>query len=400
MKKPLKKTHKKTLKKQTSLVRRPVTTGVPRVSSAASFNTVIGLIDAARRRAVKVVNTTLIDLYWNIGQYLSQKISHDGWGHGTVEELSMTIQSRFPGATGYSTSNLWRMSQFFEIYQAQSKLAPLVRELSWTHNLLIMSRCKHLAEREFYLRLCHREQWGKRELQRQLAGALFERTVLSPPKLAPLVRELHPEAESVFKDSYLLEFLDLPRDHSEADLQRGLIEKLKWFLIELGRDFCYVGSEYPLQVGGRDFAIDLLFFNRALNCLVAIELKIEEFQPEHLGKLEFYLEALDRNVKKKHERPTIGVLLCATRDQEVVEYALSRSMSPSLVAEYQTRLPEKRLLQSKLHEFYQLAESQFGAPDTLEKDVIEAALPVEAKKRVVKKRKPLQKATLKKRRAR
>ena len=138
----------------------------------------------------------------------------------------------------------------------------------------------------------------------------------------------------------------------------GLVEQLKRFLIELGRDFCFVGSKYPLQVGGRDFALDLLFFNRALNALVAIELKIGEFQPEHLGKLEFYLEALDRDVKKPHERPSIGVLLCATKDHEVVEYALSRSVSPALVAEYQTRLPDKKLLQAKLHEFYALASSQ------------------------------------------
>src|SRR5262249_18959743 len=190
----------------------------------------------------------------------------------------------------------------------------LVRELSWTHNLLIMSRCKRAEERAFYLRLCHREKWGKRELERQLNGALFERTVLSPTKLSAPLRELHPDAAAVFKDTYLLEFLDLPPAHSEADLQRGLVEKLKQFLIELGRDFCFIGSYYPIQVGGRDFEIDLLFFNRALNCPVAFELKIEEFQPEHLGQLEFYLEALDRDVRKPHEGPSIGVLLCATKD--------------------------------------------------------------------------------------
>jgi YhcG PDDEXK nuclease domain len=137
-----------------------------------------------------------------------------------------------------------------------------------------------------------------------------------------------------------------------------LVEQLKQFLIEHGRDFCYVGSQYPIQVGGRDFALDLVFFNRALNCLVAFELKVVEFEPEHLGKLQFYLEALDRDVKKPHEQPSIGVLLCATKNNEVVEYALSRSMSPALVSEYQTRLPDKRLLQTKLHEFYALAQSQ------------------------------------------
>ena len=399
MKKQPKKLVKPAAKKPT-LIRRPAPAAVPSVSRKTDFDTVLGLIDAARKRAVTVVNTTLIDLYWNIGKHLTQKINRDGWGQGTVEDLSAAIQRRYPGVTGYSVQNLWRMRQFYETYQAQPILSPLVRELSWTHNLAIMSRCKRPEEREFYLRLCHRERWGKRELQRQLSGALFERTILSPPILSPLVRELHPEAESVFKDSYLLEFLDLSRDHSEADLQRGLIDKLKFFLIELGRDFCYIGSEYPLQVGKRDFAIDLLFFNRALNCLVAIELKIDEFQPEYLGKLEFYLEALDRKVKKPHEQPSIGVLLCATKDQEVVEYALSRSMSPSLVAEYQTRMPEKRLLQSKLHEFYQLAEMQLGSPEIMDTQVIDTVSEVVTKKRTTQKRRPVKKAALKKRRSR
>ena len=156
----------------------------------------------------------------------------------------------------------------------------------------------------------------------------------------------------------MVEFLDLPQGHAEADLHQGLLQRLKDFLIELGRDFCFVGSEYPLQVGGRDFALDLLFFHRGLNCLVAIELKVGRFEPEYLGKLGFYLEALDRNVKKPHEQAAIGVLLCASKDNEVVEYALSRSLSPALIAEYQTQLPDKALLQAKLHEFYML-----NAPD-------------------------------------
>ena len=185
---------------------------------------------------------------------------------------------------------------------------------------------------------------------------------MSPAKVAAPLRQLHPDAATVFKDSYLVEFLDLPPGHSEADLQRGLVEQLKKFLIELGRDFCYVGSQYPVQVGGRDFELDLLFFNRALNCLVAFELKVVEFEPEHLGKLQFYLEALDRDVKKPHEQPSIGVLLCATKNHEVVEYALSRAMSPALVAEYQTRMPDKKLLQAKLHEFYELAQEQATLP--------------------------------------
>lgn len=167
---------------------------------------------------------------------------------------------------------------------------------------------------------------------------------------------MHPAAETLFKDTYLLDFLELPVDHSERDLQKALLKNLKQFLIELGPDFCFAGEELRLQVGGQDFFLDLLFYHRGLQCLVAFELKVTKFEPEHLGKLTFYLEALDRDVKKPHERPSIGVLLCASKDKEVVEYALGRALSPALIAEYQTRLPDRKLLQRKLHEFYQLAK--------------------------------------------
>ncbi len=289
-----------------------------------------------------------------------------------------------PDARGFSAQNLWRMRQFYETYRGRAKLAALVRELPWTHNMLILSRCKRDEEREFYLRLATREKWGKRELERQLNGALFERVALSPPNLSPAVREIYPEAAGVFKDSYLVEFLQLPSGHSEADLHAGLIEHLKHFLIELGRDFCFVGSSYLLQVGGRDFFLDLLFFNRTLNCLVAFELKIEEFQPEHLGKLEFYLEALDRDVRKSHEGPSVGVLLCATKNHEVVEYALSRAVSPALVAQYQTALPDRKLLQQKLHEFYELAQSQ-AERDSAPKRLSRSGANAPARKKATKK---------------
>lgn len=246
------------------------------------------------------------------------------------------------------------MRQFYETYRDQEFVTALLTQLPWTHNLIILSQSKHPEEREFYLRTAIREQWSSRELERQFKGALFEQSILSPAKVSAVLRQTHPEALSVFKDSYLVEFLDLPAGHAESDLHRGLLARLKDFLIELGRDFCFVGSEYPLQVGDRDFALDLLFFHRGLNCLVAIELKVGRFEPEYLGKLGFYLEALDRDVKKPHENPAIGVLLCASKDDEVVEYALSRSLSPTLIAEYQTQLPDKALLQAKLHEFYQL----------------------------------------------
>ncbi|RMR01645.1 hypothetical protein ALP93_01209 [Pseudomonas syringae pv. helianthi] len=269
-----------------------------------------------------------------------------------VNQLAEHLATTQPGLRGFTRSNLFRMRQFYEIYRAEEKVAPLARQLSWSHNLIIFSQSKRPEEREFYLKIATQERWSKRELERQFKNALFERVVTQPAKASAMLKETRPDALDVFRDAYMVEFLELPSGHAEADLHGGLLQRLKDFLIELGRDFCFVGSEYALQIGGQDFALDLLFFHRGLNCLVAIELKVGRFQPEYLGKLDFYLEALDRNVRKPHENPAIGVLLCASKNDEVVEYALNRSLSPALIAEYQTRLPDRQLLQAKLHEFY------------------------------------------------
>lgn len=333
-------------------------------ADTADFATIAQLIVAAKQRAVLAVNTTLIELYWQIGEYISRKIAASEWGDGVVEQLARYLAQTQPGLRGFTRPNLFRMRQFYEAYPNQEFVSAVLRQLPWTHHLIILSQSKRPEEREFYLRLAVQEKWSKRQLERQFKAALFERTVLSPPKVSPVVRQIHPDAASIFKDSYLLEFLELPQDHAEADLHRGLLLRLKDFLIELGRDFCFVGSEYPVQVGGRDFALDLLFFHRGLNSLVAIELKVGRFEPEYLGKLNFYLEALDRDAKKLHERPAVGVLLCASKDDEVVEYALSRSTSPALISEYQTQLPDKALLRAKLHEFYlQNTQSSLEAQD-------------------------------------
>jgi len=245
------------------------------------------------------------------------------------------------------------MRQFYEAYaNAGEKVSALLRQIPWTHHLMILGQAKRPEEREFYLQLVAREKWSSRQLERQLKLALFERAVAQPPKVSAALRQTHPNAVDALKDTYVLEFLGLPAGHSEADLHAGLLHRLRDFLIELGRDFCFVGSEFPVQVGSRDFALDLLFFHRGLNCLVAIELKVGRFEPEYLGKLSFYVEAMDRDVRKPHENPPIGVLLCASKDDEVVDYALSRTASPTLIAEYQTKLPNKALLQAKLHEFW------------------------------------------------
>ena len=334
------------------------TPNTPRDTSDASFDEVLALINTARQQAVQAVNTKLIELYWQVGAYISAKLEQAEWGDAVVEQLADHLAQTQPSLRGFTRRNLFRMRQFYEAYRNDEKVSALLTQLSWTHNLTILSQSKQPEEREFYLRMAIKEKWSSRELERQFKTALFERCILNPVKVTPAVTQTHPAALEVFRDAYMVEFLDLPSWHAESDLHQGLLARLKNFLIELGRDFCFVGSEYPLQVGGRDFALDLLFFHRELNCLVAIELKVGRFEPEYLGKLSFYLEALDRDERKPHENPAIGVLLCASKDDEVVEYALNRSLSPALIAEYKTHLPDKALLQAKLHEFYALNADQ------------------------------------------
>lgn len=318
------------------------------------FDEVVNLIHSARQRCMQAVNTQLIELYWQVGAYISRKIENAEWGDAVVSQLAGHLARTQPGLRGFTRRNLFRMRQFYETYRHEEKVSALLTQLPWTQNLTILSQSRHPEEREFYLRMAIQEKWSSRELERQMKAALFERSVADPLKASASLAQAHPQALSVFRDAYLLDFLDLPQGHAEADLHKGLLQRLKDFLVELGRDFCFVGSEYPLQVGGRDFAVDLVLFHRGLNCLVAVELKVGRFEPEYMGKLDFYLEALDRNERKAHENPAIGVLLCASKHDEVVEYALNRSLSPALVAEYQTCLPDKALLQAKLQEFYAL----------------------------------------------
>ena len=292
----------------------------------SAFIEVVSLIQAARQRAYQAVNAELVNLYWQVGEYISRKLASAEWGDGVVDELAHYLARTQPGLKGFTRRNLFRMRQFYDIYNGNEIVTPLVTQLPWTHHLIILGQSKRHEEREFYLRMAIQERWSKRELERQFKAALFERVVMNPTKVSPLMRQIHPAAVDIFKDSYVVEFLQLPAEHDEADLHCGLVNRLKEFLIELGRDFCFVGSEYPLQVGGRDFA-------------------------------------LDRDHRKPHENPAIGLLLCATKDEEVVEYALSRSLSPALIAEYQTQLPEKKLLAAKLHEFYSLNAPENQKPE-------------------------------------
>jgi len=324
------------------------------LSPQPDFSDLVALVQERRVKVTRLVNRELIDLYWEIGRYLDERIETSGWGKGTVRQLSDVLLRHESGLRGFSSSNLWRMRQFYRTWRAApNEVATLLRELPWSAHVDLLGRCATDAEREFYLRHALRENHSVRDLRRAIDTATFERVALADGKIATLSRVFPEESRRHFKDSYVVEFLGLPVAHSETDLRRALVHRLGQFLRELGRDFTFIGEEYPIQVGTRDGSIDLLFFHRGLNCLVAIELKITAFEPAHIGQLNFYLEALDRDVRKPHENPSIGILLCKTKDDEVVEYALSRITSPALVAEYQLQLPDKKLLQAKLHEFFE-----------------------------------------------
>lgn len=322
------------------------------------FEEVVELIQNARTRALQSVNRELIELYWQVGEYISRKVESSEWGDKTVQQLADYIKSSYPEFKGFNRRGLYRMRQFYEAYRDLPIVSPLRTQLSWTHHRTILSRCKTIEEKEFYLRLCIKEKYSSRQLERQINAGIFERTMLADKKLSPVVRELPQDTADVFRDSYVFEFLDILERHSEKDLRNALLHNLRDFILELGRDFSFIGQEYRLQVGHGDFFVDLLFYHRSLQCLVAFELKIDRFKPEFLGQLEFYLEALDRDVHKSHEHPSIGVLLCKDRDEEVVEYALSRSISPAVVADYETKLIPKKLLRQKLHEFFELAAGE------------------------------------------
>ena len=322
-----------------------------------SFDEIVSLIKNSKQKLFSQVNFTLIELYWNIGEYISKKTIQENWGKSIVQELSIFIKQKVPYIQGFSDKNLWRMKQFFETYKDSTKLSPLVREFTWTNNLLILSATKSEEEREFYIKLSIKERYSKRELERQIKSGIYVRTLLANKKISSAVQKLPQDTTNIFKDTYSLEFLGLSEYHSENDLQSSLVSYLKDFILEIGNDFCFIGQEYKIQVGKKDFKIDLLFYHRELRCLVAFELKIDEFSPSYLGQLEFYLEALDRDIKKAYENPSNGVLLCRQKDDEVVEYALSRSLSPTVISQYETKLIPKNVLRDKLNELYKVLDT-------------------------------------------
>lgn len=318
------------------------------------FITIVDLIQEARENAFRKVNEELILLYWNVGKFVSEQIVNHKWGSSYVDELASFISKNCPEVKGFNRRGLYRMKQFYETYKDNEFVSPLVTQISWTNHLLILSSTKTDEEREFYVKLCLKEKYSKRELERQLNSGYFERVMFATEKLESL--PVPSTIKSNFLDKYVLEFLNLPDKFSEHEFKKAIITNLKDFILEIGKDFTLVGEEYRVMVGNSDYYVDLLFYHRGLACLVAFELKIGAFKPEHLGKMNFYLEALDREHKKVNENPSVGVILCATKEDEVVKFALSRSMSPTLISEYTLKLIDKNLLRQKLHELTAIAD--------------------------------------------
>lgn len=294
-------------------------------------------------RAMRSVNRELLALYWDIGELIHRKQELLGWGKSVVATLAQELQAEFPGRNGFSAQNLWLMRQLYSAYAAKENLQPLVREISWTKNLIIMGRCKDDLEREFYLKATARYGWTKAVLQHQLDNKSYEKYLLNQTNFDAVLPE-HIKAQAILavKDEYTFDFLELADQHSERELEQALVQNLRSFLAELGGTFAFVGNQYRLEVGGQEYFIDLLLFHRRLQCLVAIELKIGEFKPEHKGKMEFYLEALDQQERMDGENPPIGMIICRSKNKTVVEYALRTASRPIGVSTYRVvaQLPD------------------------------------------------------------
>ena len=311
----------------------------------------IQIIGQSRQNALKKVNEELIQMYWKVGEYLSRESKKVPFGDAYIDTIAKEIQNAFPGIKGFNRRGLYRMKKFYETYARDEFVTTMLSQISWSNHLTIISKAKTQEERHFYIMLCIKENYSARELSRQIDSGYYERYMLSKGKLLP--ESVKGLKENPFLDSYVIEFLNLPSNFKETDLRKGLTRNMRDFILEAGRDLTFIDEEFKVQVGDEDYKIDLLFFHRGLQCLVAFELKIGKFKPEYISKMDFYLEALDRQKKKENENPSVGIILCASKDDEVVEYAMSRTLSPMMVAEYQFQLPDKKILQKKLQELTQ-----------------------------------------------
>ena len=309
------------------------------------------LIEIHRKNAYRKVNEELISMYWEVGEYLSAKVREAGWGSKVISSIADELKDKYPGLKGFNRPGLYRMMQFYDTYKDAEIVSTLLRQLGWSSHLLIMSGTKSMEEKIFYMKMCIENNYSVRELNRQIDSGYYQRYLLSEAKAAQnLLPSIDEDDIPVTRllDTYVLEFLDLPNEYSEKNLRKSIVHNIKDFILEIGKDFTFVGEEYRVQVGNHDYYIDLLFYNRTYSCLVAFELKIGEFKPEYISKMNLYLEALDRHEKKNNENPSVGLILCTSKDDAVVEYASSRSISQTAVAEYSLNIIDKKLLEDKL----------------------------------------------------
>jgi predicted nuclease of restriction endonuclease-like (RecB) superfamily len=292
-------------------------------------------IRSAQYSALKMVNNELISLYWDIGRMIVERQRGATWGKSVVVRLAADLQKYFPEIRGFSASNLWRMKVFYQLYSDNKKLAPMVREIGWTHNILILERCKDNLEREFYIRMTRKYGWSKNVLIHHVENRSYEKTLLGQTNFDETVPgKYQAQAKLAIRDEYVFDFLELGSEHNERELEKALIAKMEDFLREMGGIFAFLGSQYRLEIGESEYFIDLLLFHRHLKCLVAVDLKVTEFKPEHVGKMQFYLAALDDLVRLPDENPSIGIILCKTKNRTVVEYAIRNSRQPVGVAQY------------------------------------------------------------------
>ena len=300
-------------------------------------------IRSAQYAAMRAVNKEMISLYWDIGRQITERQKELGWGKSVVENLSRDIQKEFPGIQGFGVRNIWNMARFYSEYQSNIILQPLVAEISWTKHICIMERCKDTQERRFYILATKRYGWTKNVLLHQIEAKAFENYLLGQSNYDQTLPDtIKQQAVLALRDDYSLSFLDIAGEHSEHDLEAAIVRNIRAFLMEFGHDFSFVGNQYRLEVGGQEYFIDLLLYSRRMQAMVAIELKVGDFKPEYKGKMEFYLNVLDDTVKLPHENPSIGIIICKSKNRTIVEYALRNSASPIGVATYSisSELPE------------------------------------------------------------
>jgi predicted nuclease of restriction endonuclease-like (RecB) superfamily len=292
-------------------------------------------IQSAQYEALKAINKELISLYWDIGRMIVERQKKEKWGKSVVEQLAKDLQTEVPDIRGFSTRNIWYMRNFYMTYAQNEKPQPLVAEIGWAHNLIIMDKCKDELESEFYIRMTRKLGWSKNVLIHQIENQSYEKTLLNQTNFEQtLPVEISSQAKLAVKDEYTFDFLELGDEHSERQLERAVLSKVEPFMREMGGVFSFIGSQYRLEISDTEYFIDLLLYHRRLKCLVALELKIGDFIPEYVGKMQFYLAALDDLVKMKDENPSIGIILCKSKDKTIVEYALRESNKPIGVAAY------------------------------------------------------------------